>query len=64
MKNSTNSPPGPCRPLRPPDARRPLEPPDSPEVLWQEDSNEEEWRNEVGYTGRKPSLDDYDRWNR
>jgi len=35
-----------------------------PEAYWEEDPNEETWRDEVGNSGRKPSLDEYDRWNR
>lgn len=36
----------------------------TPETYWEEDSNEQEWREDVGDSGRKPSLDEYDKWDR
>ncbi|PYP85222.1 MAG: hypothetical protein DMG65_21045 [Candidatus Angelobacter sp. Gp1-AA117] len=36
----------------------------TPETYWEEDSNEQEWREDIGNSGRKPSLDEYDKWDR
>lgn len=45
-------------------ARAAIERPAMPEAYWEEDSNEQEWREDVGDSGRKPSLDEYDKWDR
>ena len=41
-----------------------LEGPDVPEGYWEEAASEEEWNDDVGNSSRKPSLDEYDRWDR
>lgn len=45
-------------------ARTKIETSGTPQTYWEEDSNEQEWREDVGNSGRKPSLDEYDKWDR
>ena len=36
---------------------------ESLEPYWDEDWQEQEWRQEIG-SGRKPNLDEYDKWDK